>query len=43
MIEIGMAAEKKIAVGKEDTAEVWGSGTLPVLATPRMILLVEET
>lgn len=32
-----------MTVTDKDTALSWGSGTLPVLATPRMILLVEET
>lgn len=43
MITVGMHAEKTLLVGEGDTAESWGSGTLPVLATPKMILMVEET
>lgn len=43
MISIGMTAESRLTVTKEDTAEAWGSGTLPVLATPRMILMIEAT
>lgn len=43
MITVGMSAEKTLTVGENDTAEKWGSGTLPVLATPKMILLIEET
>ena len=43
MITVGMSAEKVLSVKEEDTAKAWGSGTLPVLATPKMILLVEET
>lgn len=43
MITVGMSAEKVLTVGENDTAEKWGSGTLPVLATPKMILLIEET
>ncbi len=42
MIVPGLVFEKKLTVGEKDTALSWGSGTLPVLATPRMILLVEE-
>lgn len=29
-------------VVRENTAEIWGSGSLPVYATPAMILLVEK-
>ena len=43
MITVGMSAEKVLSVKEEYTAKAWGSGTLPVLATPKMILLVEET
>ncbi|MGI6008525.1 MAG: thioesterase family protein [Methanomethylophilus sp.] len=43
MIEVGMKAERKLKVGEGDTAVAWGSGTLPVLATPKMILLIEQT
>lgn len=43
MIEPGMSAESRMTVTEKDTAEAWGSGTLPVLATPRMILMIEET
>lgn len=43
MMQPGMKAEKRITVGPEDTAEKVGSGTLPVLATPRMIALIEAT
>lgn len=32
-----------MTVTDEDTALAWGSGTLSVLATPKMILLIEET
>ena len=42
MIETGMKFTVKIVVGKEDTAKNVGSGTLEVLATPRMIALMEE-
>lgn len=43
MIQTGQASEKRLTVTEKDTASAWGSGTLPVLATPRMILLIEET
>lgn len=43
MIPVGTAAEGNMAVTEENTAANWGSGTLPVLATPAMILLVERT
>ena len=39
----GLSAERRITVGPFDTAESMGSGTLPVLATPRMIALIEAT
>ena len=42
MIEVGMKFTVKIVVGKNDTAKNVGSGTLEVLATPRMIALMEE-
>jgi len=42
-LQPGLKAEKRITVGPEDTAEKVGSGTLPVLATPRMIALIEAT
>jgi predicted thioesterase len=43
MMQPGLKAEKRITVRQEDTAEMVGSGTLPVLATPRMIALIEAT
>lgn len=43
MISVGTSNEKSLIVTEKDTAKVWGSGTLPVLATPKMILLIEET
>ena len=43
MITVGMSAESRLTVKQEDTAQAWGSGTLPVLATPRMILMIEST
>ena len=43
MIPEGIAGEGRMKVTDEDTAAEWGSGTLPVLATPAMILLIERT
>ncbi len=43
MINVGDFGESRLTVTEKDTAEAWGSGTLPVLATPRMILMIEET
>ena len=43
MISVGDFSESRLTVTEKDTAESWGSGTLPVLATPRMILLIEQT
>lgn len=42
MLEVGLEKEIKIVVKNEDTAKHVGSGTLDVLATPRMIALMEE-
>lgn len=42
MIEAGMRYSVKITVEEKDTAKAVGSGTLAVLATPRMIALMEE-
>ena len=41
MIEVGMEYSVKIKVEEKDTAAVHGSGTLSVLATPRMVALME--
>ncbi len=41
-LTVGMAAEAKITVTEADTALTHGSGTLPVLATPRMTALMEQ-
>ena len=43
MIIVGMTNERCTRVVAENTAEVVGSGTLPVFATPSMILLAEQT
>ena len=43
MIPNGIIGEGSIKVTDENTALRWGSGTLPVLATPAMILLIEKT
>ena len=42
MIEVGMKYTVKIAVEEKDTAKTVGSGTLLVLATPKMIAIMEE-
>lgn len=43
MLETGIKGYQEIIVGIEDTAKVHKSGTLNVLATPRMAALMEET
>lgn len=43
MVSVGIVKEKKSKVMSENTAMALGSGTLPVYATPAMILLIEET
>jgi len=43
MIPNGIIGEGRMKVTDENTALRWGSGTLPVLATPAMILLIEKT
>lgn len=43
MITEGMTNEGRLSVTEDDTAASWGSGKLPVLATPAMILLIERT
>ncbi len=41
-MEIGQKHQIKTQVTSSDTAKVFGSGELEVLATPRMIALMEE-
>ena len=43
MLDTGIKGYQELTVAKEDTAKVHKSGTLDVLATPRMVALVEET
>lgn len=42
-MEIGAKFKVSIKVEEKDTAKAYGSGTLDVLATPRMIALMEES
>jgi predicted thioesterase len=41
LLQPGLAGEKIEAVTENNTAESWGSGGLPVYATPSMIALME--
>lgn len=43
MLETGITGHMEMDVTTEDTAKVYKSGTLDVLATPRMLALMEET
>lgn len=43
MIEVGMEYVTEIEVTEADTARAIGSGTLAVLATPKMCALMEES
>ncbi len=38
----GLKARVELVVGEADTAEAFHSGTVPVLATPRLVALCEE-
>jgi predicted thioesterase len=42
-IKPGLKAEKTFTVDEKNTAASWGSGGLPVFATPAMIALMEFT
>ena len=41
-VELGMKGRAEAVVADGDTAQAMGSGSLPVLATPRMAALMEE-
>jgi fluoroacetyl-CoA thioesterase len=38
----GLAAQVELTVGHADTAQALGSGDVPVLATPRVVALIES-
>jgi predicted thioesterase len=40
-IKAGLSGEKDLVVDGKNTAQAWGSGGLPVFATPAMIALME--
>ena len=42
MIEVGAHGSVELTVADDDTAVAFRSGTVPVLATPRVVALVEE-
>jgi predicted thioesterase len=42
MIEVGSTADVTLVVGDGDTALAYGSGDVPVLATPRVLALAEQ-
>jgi predicted thioesterase len=42
VIEVGAHGSVELTVGDDDTAVAFRSGTVPVLATPRVVALVEE-
>lgn len=41
-VEVGLRGEVELIVGDDDTAIAMRSGSVPVLATPRVIALAEE-
>jgi predicted thioesterase len=41
-IEPGLSAFTTLVVGDDDTAVAYGSGDVPVLATPRVVALAEQ-
>jgi predicted thioesterase len=41
-VKAGLSAVVSLVVGEDDTAIAMHSGTVPVLATPRVVALVEE-
>jgi predicted thioesterase len=41
-IQIGVTGSATLTVGEADTAIALGSGDVPVLATPRLVALLEE-
>lgn len=43
MLKEGIQGQQEMVVTENDTAKVFKSGTLSVLATPAMIALIEET
>ncbi|NBI62921.1 thioesterase [Clostridiales bacterium] len=43
MLEPGIKGTQQVRVREENSAEVMGSGTLKVFATPAMVALMEET
>jgi fluoroacetyl-CoA thioesterase len=42
LVDTGVQAAVELVVTEADTAPTWGSGDVPVLATPRLIALCEE-
>lgn len=41
-IQTGLSASVDLVVAADDTAPAFGSGSVPVLATPRLVALCEE-
>ena len=41
-IEVGLRGEAQLIVGEADTAIALGSGSVPVLGTPRVVALCEQ-